>query len=67
MHNCDIICLSETYLTSTTDISDRNLKTPGYIMYRVDHPSDVERQSLYLFQNHAVIKSFIHKFSLEMH
>ena len=37
----DIICLSETYLMSTTNINDENLKIPGYIMYRVNHPSDV--------------------------
>ena len=43
IHDFDIICLSETYLTSTIDINDGNLKTPGYIMYRVDHPSDVKR------------------------
>ena len=36
MHDFDIICLSEIYLTSTTDINDENLKIPGYIMYRVD-------------------------------
>ena len=38
-----IICLSETYLTSTADINDENLKIPGYIMHRVDHLSDVKR------------------------
>ena len=39
----DIICLSETYLKSTTDINDENLKIPVHIMYRLDHPSDVKR------------------------
>ena len=43
IHDFDVIGLSETYLTSTTDINDWNLKIPGYIMYRVDHPSDVKR------------------------
>ena len=38
-----LICLSKTYLTSTTDINDKNLKIPEYIMYRVDHSSDVKR------------------------
>ena len=42
IHDFDI-CLSETYLTPTTDINDENLKIPGYIMYRTDHPSDVKR------------------------
>ena len=39
----DIICLSETYLMSTTNINDENFKIPGHIMYRVNHPSDVKR------------------------
>ena len=43
IHDIDIICLSETYLTSTTDINNENLKIPGYIMYCVDHPYDGER------------------------
>ena len=47
IHDFDIICLSETYLTSNTDINDGNLKIPGYIMYRVDHPSVVKRVCIY--------------------
>ena len=43
IHGFDIICFSETYLTSTTDNNDENLKIPGHIMYCVDHPSDVAR------------------------
>ena len=49
IHDFDIICLSETYLTSTTDINDENLKIPGYIMYRVDHPSDVKRGGVCIY------------------
>ena len=43
IHDFDIICLSETYLTSTADINDENFKITGYIMYHVDHTSDVKR------------------------
>ena len=43
IHHFDIIFLSETYLTSTTDINNENLKIPGYIIYRVDHPSNVKK------------------------
>ena len=35
-----LICLYETYIT---DINDENLKIPWYIMYCVDHPSDVKK------------------------
>ena len=48
VHDFDIICLCETHLTSTRDINNENLKIPEYIAYRVDHPSDVKRWSLYL-------------------
>ena len=42
IHDFDIICLPETYLTSNTEINYENLKILGYIMYRVDHPSDIK-------------------------
>ena len=45
----NIICLSETYLTSTIDIKDENLKIPGYIMYYADHPSDVKRGGVCIY------------------
>ena len=48
IHDFDI-CLSETYLTSNTDINDGNLKIPGYIMYRVDHPSVVKRGGVCIY------------------
>ena len=49
IHYFDIICLSETYLTFTTDINDKNLKIPGYIMYEVDHPSEVKRSEACIY------------------
>ena len=45
----DIICISETYLTSTTDIDDENLKIPGYIMYCADHPYDVKSGGVFIY------------------
>ena len=35
IHNFDIICLSETHLTSALDIKNGNLKIPGY--HHVSH------------------------------
>ena len=49
IHNFDIICLSETYLKSTIDISNGNLKIPGYTMYRVDHTFDVKRGGVCIY------------------
>ena len=48
IHDFDI-CLSETYLTSTTDINDENVKIPRYIMYCADHPSDVKRGGVCIY------------------
>ena len=49
IHDFDIICLSETYLKSTIDIKDGNLKILGYIMYRTVHPSDVKRGGVCIY------------------
>ena len=49
MHDFDIICLSETYLTSTKDTNDENLKIPGYIMNCVDRSSDVKRGGVCIY------------------
>ena len=49
IYEFDIICLSETYLTSTTDIDDQNLKIPGCIMCRADHPSHVKRGGVCIY------------------
>ena len=38
-----------TYLTSTTDINDENLKIPGCIIYHVDHSSDAKRGGVCIY------------------
>ena len=40
----DIICLCETYLASSTDINDNNVGIPGYIIYYINDPSNVNRR-----------------------
>ena len=49
MRNFGIICLSETYLTSTTGINDEKLKIPGYSLYYVNHPSNVKRGGVCIY------------------
>ena len=49
IHDSEIICFFKTYLTSTTDINDENLKIPGHIMYCIDHPSDVIRSGVCIY------------------
>ena len=68
VHDSDIICPSEAYLTSTTDTNDENLKIPGYTIYRVDHPSDVKRGGVYIYYKTMLpLKFFSNKFSSGMH
>ena len=48
-HNFDILCLSETCLDSTIFSNNSNLITPGYDLYRADHPSSVKRGEICIF------------------
>ena len=41
-HNFDIICLSETFLDSSIDISDTSININGYSLLRADHPSNTK-------------------------
>ena len=43
LHIFDIICLSQTYLDSTTPNVGGKLQIPGYILIRPDHPSNTKR------------------------
>ena len=42
----DFICLSETYLDSSTPLNDNSLQIKGHNLDRADHPSDIKRGSL---------------------
>ena len=43
LHNFDIVCISETYLDSTTALDDENLASIGYNLLRADHASNSKR------------------------
>ena len=42
-HKFDMICLSETFLDSSTPTNDEKLNMKGYKLIRVDNPSDSEK------------------------
>ena len=41
INNFDIVCLSETFLDSTTPNDAVNIQINGYSLLRSDHPNDV--------------------------
>ena len=43
LHNFDVVCISETYLDSTTTLDDGNLEITGYNLLRADHASNSKR------------------------
>ena len=44
VHRYDLICLSETWLDSTTSINSNDLSLKGYNLDRVDDPGNVKRE-----------------------
>ena len=43
LHNFDVVCISETYLDSTTALDYENLHIAGYNLLRADHASNSKR------------------------
>ena len=48
-YNCDIICLSETYLNSSIQKDDDRIKIDGYNLIRSDHPSDSKKGGVCIY------------------
>ena len=49
IHKIDIICISETYLDSSTPSDDSNLGISGYTLVRSDHPSNSKRGGVCIY------------------
>ena len=49
LHNFDVVCISETYLDSTTALDDENLHIAGYNLLRADHASNSKRGSVCVY------------------
>ena len=43
LQNFDVVCISETYLDSTTALDDENLEIAGYNLLRADHACNSNR------------------------
>ena len=48
-HNCDIICLSETFLNSSIENDDDRIKIDEYNLIRLDHPSDSKKERVCIY------------------
>ena len=49
IHMFDIICISETYLDSSTPSDDNNLQIYGYTLVRSDHLTNNKRRNVYIY------------------
>ena len=45
----DLVCISETYLVSSTAYDDGNLEIAGYNLIRSDHPSNKKRGGICIY------------------
>ena len=53
-HNYDIICLSETFLNSSSDSSSTRISIDGYNLIRSDHPSDSKRGDICIYYKQQI-------------
>ena len=72
LHKLDIICVSETYLDSTTPTNDVKLQIPGYTLIRSDHPSYTKRGEIWLYRSSLPLRityiGWLHEcLSFELH
>ena len=57
IHNYDIICLSETFLNSSTSKDVPEIKLQGYELIRSDHPNDTKRGGVCIYyKEHLPLK-----------
>ena len=54
VHKSDIVCLSETYLSSSFPFDNDNLDIPGCIMVRADHPANSKRGGVCMYSKNCL-------------
>ena len=59
MHSYDLICLSETWLDSTTSIDSNDLSVKGYDLHRVDDPNNVNKGEVCVYSKETLAVHFL--------
>ena len=54
LHHFDVVCISETYLDSTTAIDDENLEITGYNLLLTYHASNSKRASVCVYYKNSL-------------
>ena len=56
IHNYGFICISETYLHSTTNLDDKDLAIEGYNIIRPDHPNNLKKGECIYYKESLAVK-----------
>ena len=59
VHSYDLICLSETWLDSTTSIKSTDLSLKGYNLHRVDDPDNVKKGGVCVYYKETLAVHFL--------
>ena len=63
IHKHDFICLSETYLDSSTPLNDNSLQIDGYNLVQADHPNTEKRgEFAFTTENHFLLGLLVYHF-----
>ena len=61
LHSYDLICLSETWLDSTTSIDSNNLSLKSYNLHRVDDPDNAKNVGICVYYKEGLAVQFLQK------
>ena len=65
VHSFDIICLSETYLSSETPPNDTRLELPGYNLFHSNPPSNNKRGGVCVYYKSTVLLGILNISNLD--
>ena len=54
IHHCDLICVSETYLDSSTANDGKDISIKGYSVVRADHPTNTKQGGVCIYYKESL-------------